>query len=57
MRCFKKLFKVIFFFKFITKNNPKIKKIITERVVPFPFPKKDPIYIKIKIINEDRNLK
>ena len=37
------------FLIFLQKINLKKKKSITDKVVPLPFPNKDPIYIKRKI--------
>tara|TARA_B100001057_G_scaffold466339_1_gene523389 strand:+ start:735 stop:947 length:213 start_codon:yes stop_codon:yes gene_type:complete len=38
-------------------NKPTIKKIITEKVLPFPFPNKEPTNIKKNIALEDIILK
>ena len=43
--------------EFLATNNPRRKKIITAKVVPLPFPNKEPININKKIIVEDSILK
>ena len=46
-----------YFLVFFATIKPMKKKIITDKVVPLPLPKKEPKYINMKIILEDKIFK
>ena len=50
-------FRWAYFFIFLAVRIPNIKKRVTANVVPFPFPKREPININRKIIVEEIILK
>ena len=46
-----------YFLIFLATNRPAVKKIIIERVVPFPLPNSEPINIKKNIMLDEKILK